>query len=47
MSKFTKATRKRAYLKLGITGPAGSVKTYSAPLLSGCHELKDGLDPYR
>jgi hypothetical protein len=30
MSKFTKATRKRAWLKLGITGPAGSVKTFSA-----------------
>jgi hypothetical protein len=30
MNKFTKATRHQMFLKLAITGPPGSVKTYSA-----------------
>jgi AAA domain len=30
MSTFTKAARHKMFLKLAITGPAGSVKTYSA-----------------
>jgi hypothetical protein len=40
MSKFTKATRRKMALKLAITGPAGSVKTYSANLLAS--GLSDG-----
>ena len=34
MSKFTRATRHKVFLKLAITGPAGSVKTVSALLLA-------------
>ena len=34
MSKFNKATRKRVFLKLAITGPTGTVKTFSANLLA-------------
>jgi hypothetical protein len=34
MNKFNQATRQRVFLKLGITGPTGSVKTYSANLLA-------------
>ncbi len=30
MSMFSKATRKRAYLKLAVTGPSGAGKTFSA-----------------
>jgi hypothetical protein len=40
MSNFNKATRKRVFLKLAITGPTGSVKTYSANLLAA--GLADG-----
>jgi hypothetical protein len=32
--KFTKAARQRVFLKLGMTGPTGSVKTFSANLLA-------------
>ena len=38
--KFSQATRKRVFLKLAITGPTGSVKTYSANLLAA--GLADG-----
>ena len=34
MSKFNPATRKRVFLKLAITGPTGSVKTFSANLMA-------------
>jgi hypothetical protein len=34
MSKFNRATRQKVFLKLAITGPAGSVKTFSALLLA-------------
>lgn len=34
MSIFTKAVRKKAKLRLGITGPAGAGKTYSALLIA-------------
>jgi AAA domain len=34
MSKFNKAARQRVFLKLGLTGPTGSVKTFSANLLA-------------
>jgi AAA domain len=40
MSKFNQATRKRVFLKLGITGPTGSVKTFSANLMAA--GLADG-----
>jgi len=34
MNSFSKATRQRVYLKLAITGPAGSGKTHSSILLA-------------
>jgi hypothetical protein len=34
MNKFIKATRHKVFLKLAMTGPTGSVKTYSANLLA-------------
>jgi hypothetical protein len=34
MSKFNRATRRKVFLKLAITGPAGSIKTLSALLLA-------------
>jgi AAA domain len=40
MNKFMPATRHRVFLKLGITGPTGSVKTFSANLLAA--GLADG-----
>jgi hypothetical protein len=39
-NKFNRATRHKVYLKLAITGPAGSVKTHSAILLA--RGLADG-----
>jgi hypothetical protein len=40
MNKFMPATRHRVFLKLGITGPTGSVKTFSANLMAA--GLADG-----
>jgi hypothetical protein len=40
MATFNRATRQRVFLKLGITGPPGSVKTFSANLLAA--GLADG-----